>query len=97
MCWLYTFKAITLGVNVTSFHDLPLLAARISSTKFYAKKTQIMMTGTSISSNLSNYKLQSYYKLQEFDGELIGILDDIDIEVILDNIYHWNERERQSH
>ena len=57
----------------------------------------IMMTGTSISSNLSNYELQSYYKLQEFDGELIGILDDIDIEVILDNIYHWNERERQSH
>ena len=55
------------------------------------------MTGTSISSNLSNYELQSYYKLQEFDGELIGILDDIDIEVILDNIYHWNERERQSH
>ena len=32
----YTFKAITLGVNVTSFHDLPLLAARTSSTKFDA-------------------------------------------------------------
>ena len=45
----------------------------------------IMMTGTSISSNLSNYELQSYYKLQEFDGELIGILDDIDIGMIVDN------------
>ena len=43
------------------------------------------MTGTSILSNLSNYELQSYYKLQEFDGELIGILDDIAIGVILDN------------
>ena len=32
----YTVKAITLGVNVTSFHNLPLLAARTSSTKFDA-------------------------------------------------------------